>query len=207
MTDTLPETESGRLSWYRRLYHWCMSWADHPQATAVLFVMAFTEASFFPVPPDVLLIALCLGRPKRALWFAAVATVGSVAGALGGYAIGHTLFDTVGRPILEFYGLMTRYGVVQAMYQKYDVWAVGIAGLTPIPFKVFTVSAGAFDLQLPGFVAASAISRGLRFGAVALALRAWGDPARAFLDRHLEVLSVAFVALAVGGFLVIRFLL
>lgn len=203
-----PRTEepapSGRL---RRLYHWVLSWAEHPQATWALFALAFAESSFFPVPPDVLLIALCLGRPKRAWWYALVTTAGSVAGGLAGYAIGAFLYDSLGRPILQFYGLMEQYHEVQALYREWDVWAVGVAGLTPIPYKVFTVTAGAFRISLPGFVAASTVGRGLRFTLVAAVLRIWGEPAREFLDRHLGVLTILFAVLLVGGFLLVRLVL
>ena len=194
-------------SWYRRLYWWVMAWAEHPRGTWALFALAFAESSFFPVPPDVLLIALCLGRPRRALWFAGVCTVGSVLGGLAGYAIGYLLYDSVGQPILEFYGLTERYEEVRALYRRYDVWAVGIAGFTPIPYKVFTVTAGAFAISLPGFVAASVVSRGLRFALVAAILRVWGEPARAFLDRHLGLLTILFAALLVGGFVLVRWVL
>ena len=193
------------MRWHRRLYRWVLSWAEHPQGTWALFGLAFAESSFFPVPPDVLLIALCLGRPRRATWFALVCTAGSVLGGIAGYAIGHGLYDSVGRPILEFYGLTERYAEVQALYRRYDVWAVGIAGLTPIPYKVFTVTAGAFGISLPGFVVASVVGRGLRFGIVATLLRVWGEPAREFIDRHLGVLTILFVVLLIAGFALVRF--
>jgi membrane protein YqaA with SNARE-associated domain len=195
------------MKWHRRLYHWVLSWSEHPQGTWALFILAFAESSFFPSPPDVLLIALCLGRPRRAAWYALVCTVGSVLGGLGGYAIGYGLYESVGRPILEFYGLTQKYAEVQDLYRRYDVWAVGIAGLTPIPYKVFTVTAGAFEISLPGFVAASVVGRGLRFGIVAALLRIWGEPAREFIDRHLGVLTILFAVLLVGGFVLIRVLL
>ncbi|MGH7557623.1 MAG: YqaA family protein [Gemmatimonadota bacterium] len=205
LTATDPSDFRGPRSWSRRLYHWVLSWAEHPQATWALFVLAFAESSFFPIPPDVLLIALCLGKPVRSLWYAGVCTVGSVLGGLVGYWIGSAFFDSVGREILEFYGLMDKYAEVQTLYQKYDVWAVGIAALTPIPYKVFTVTAGVFKISLPGFVAASVAGRGLRFFAVALVLRRWGEPAREFLDRHLNVLTIAFVVLLIGGFVLLRY--
>jgi membrane protein YqaA with SNARE-associated domain len=192
------------MTWHRRLYHWVLSWAEHPQATWALFTLAFAESSFFPIPPDVLLIALCLGRPRRAAWFAAVCTAGSVLGGLAGYAIGMGLYESVGRPILEFYGLTERYAEVQELYRRYDVWAVGIAGLTPIPYKVFTVTAGAFGISLPGFFLASIVGRGLRFGIVAVLLRIWGEPAREFIDRHLGILTILFAVLLVGGFVLVR---
>lgn len=195
------------MTWHRRLYHWVLTWAEHPQATWALFALAFAESSFFPIPPDVLLIALCLGEPRRALWFAVVCTAGSVTGGLAGYAIGMGLYESVGRPILEFYGLTEKYGEVQELYRRYDVWAIGIAGLTPIPYKAFTVTAGAFGISIPGFIAASILGRGLRFGLVAALLRIWGEPAREFIDRHLGILTILFAVLLVGGFIVIRIVL
>lgn len=207
MSSADHPTRGGLHDWYHRLYHWVLSWGDHPQATWVLFFLAFAEASFFPIPPDILLIALCLGRPSHAGWYAAVSTAGSVLGGLGGYWIGSAFFDTVGKGILEFYGLMERYGDVQELYRRYDVWAVGVAGLTPIPFKVFTVTAGLFKISLPGFVIAATLSRGLRFGVVALLLRIWGEPAREFLDRHLGIATVLFVVLLIGGFLIVKLVL
>lgn len=181
-----------------------MSWAEHPQATWALAGLAFAESSFFPIPPDVLLMALCLGRPKKAFFYAAVATGASVVGGLFGYWIGAALFETAGRPILEFYDLMDKYGEVRDLYRRWDVWAVGIAGLTPIPYKVFTVTAGVFGISIPGFVGASIAGRGLRFFLVAAVLRKWGEPARRFLDRHLGILTILFVVLLVGGFVLVR---
>ena len=195
------------MTWHRRLYHWVLSWAEHPQATWALFGLAFAESSFFPIPPDVLLIALCLGQPRRAMWFAVVCTAGSVAGGLAGYAIGMGLYESVGRPIHEFNGLTEKYAEVQELYRRYDVWAIGIAGLTPIPYKAFTVTAGAFEISLPGFIAASILGRGLRFGLVAALLRIWGEPAREFIDRHLGILTILFAVLLVGGFVLIRLVL
>ncbi|MDX1623005.1 MAG: YqaA family protein [Gemmatimonadota bacterium] len=204
--SSVPDAHApaGRL---HRLYHWVLSWAEHPQATWALFALAFAESSFFPVPPDVLLIALCLGRPRRAWWYALVATGGSVLGGVAGYGIGAYVYESVGRPILEFYGLLAEYREVQALYREYDVWAVGVAGLTPIPYKVFTVTAGAFRISLPAFVVASTVGRGLRFALVAAVLRIWGEPAREFLDRHLAVLTVLFALLLVGGFVMVRLVL
>lgn len=206
MNETLKGAPPAR-GWHRRLYRWVLSWADHPQATWALFGLSFAEASFFPIPPDVLLIALCLGRPPRALWYALVCTIASVLGGLFGYWIGSAFFDSLGRGILELYGLTERYLEVQELYRRYDVWAVGIAGLTPIPFKAFTVTAGLFKISIPGFIVAATLSRGFRFGLVALILRTWGEPARLFLDRHLGILTILFAVLLVGGFILIRVVL
>ncbi len=199
--DGLPVQSPG---WHHRIYRWVLSWADHPQATWALAALAFAESSFFPIPPDVLLMALCLGRPRKAFWYATVCTVASVAGGLFGYWIGAAFYDALGRPILEFYDLLDKYREVQDLYRRWDVWAVGIAGLTPIPYKVFTVTAGVFGISIPGFIAASFVGRGIRFFVVAAALRKWGKPARRFLDRHLGILSILFVVLLIGGFFLVR---
>ena len=150
---------AARVGWLRGLYDWAMAQALRPYALWTLALIAFVESSVFPIPPDVLLIPMVLAAPTRAWLIAGVCTLSSVAGGIAGYAIGALLFETLGQPILEFYGLMDRYADVQALYRRYDVWAVGIAGLTPIPYKVFTLSAGVFAISFPVFVVASAASR------------------------------------------------
>ena len=210
MTPTGPPTHTppaarGPRSWTRRLYHWVLSWGDHPRATWALFLLAFAESSLFTKPPDRQQIARCNGPPAHPPLFTTRSTGGAVGGGRFGYWIGSAVFDTVGRQILEFYGLMDKYTEVQSLYRRYDIWAVAIAGLTPIPYKVFTVTAGLFKISLPGFVVASVLSRGLRFFVVALVLKRWGEPARRFLDRHLNVLTIVFVVLLIGGFFLLRY--
>lgn len=189
----------------RRLYDWVLHWADHPSGPLALFVLAFAESSFFPIPPDVLLIALALGRPRRALWFATLATVGSVLGGIGGYYIGLALFEQVGRPILEWYNAMAKFDQVGELYRENLVLALGTAGFTPIPYKVFTIAAGAFSIPLLPFVVISAVSRGLRFFLVAALIFYFGPPIKRFIDRYFNLLTIAFVVLLVGGFVAVRF--
>lgn len=191
----------------RRLYDWVLRWADRPSGPAALVGLAAAEAVFFPIPPDVLLIPLCLGRPKSALRFALLCTLGSVAGALLGYWAGSTLYDTVGRPILELYGYGEVYRRVGDLYRQNLVLALGTAGFTPIPYKVFTIAAGGFKVPLGAFVAISAVSRGGRFFIVAGLLRLFGEPMRDFIDRYFNILSVLLVVLIVAGFLVVRWAL
>jgi membrane protein YqaA with SNARE-associated domain len=167
-----------------------------------LFVIAFAESSFFPVPPDVLLIPLALARTSWALLFAAIATVGSTAGGILGYYIG----DKGGRPLLQRFFKPEKVALVQGYYRRYDVWAVGMAGFTPIPYKLFSITAGAFGLDLKRFVLASIVGRGGRFFLVGLAILIFGEPVKAFLDEYLDLVAVAFAMLFIGGFLAIRLL-
>lgn len=188
----------------RQLYEWVLGWADSRYGTSALAALSFTESVFFPIPPDPLLMALSLAKPRRAFFFAAVCSAASVLGGIAGYYVGLLLFDTVGRPILDFYGATEKYLLVQSYYRAWDAWAVGIAGFTPIPYKVFTISAGAFQISFFVFVMASAVSRSARFFLVAWLIRSFGDPIRRFIDRYFNILTFVFAALLAGGFLALR---
>lgn len=190
----------------RRLYDRTIALADTPYALAALAVIAFVESSVFPIPPDVLMIPMMLARPKRAFLIAGVALAASVAGGLLGYYIGAVLFDTVGRPVLEFYGKDAYFDGFKARYNEYGAWAVLIAGVTPFPFKVITILSGSTGLSLPVFIIASIAARGVRFYVIALLLRLYGAPIRAFIERWFGALSVAFVVLLIGGFGLVRYL-
>jgi membrane protein YqaA with SNARE-associated domain len=192
---------SGRGGPLRRLYHWVLGWADRPGGTWALFGIAFAEASFFPIPPDVLLIPLALGRVRRSLWFALVCTAGSVTGAIAGYAIGAFLFSSIGQPILELYDGRDQFEHLGRLFDANLLLTLGTAGFTPIPFKVFTIAAGAFGVSFPAFVAISALSRGGRFFLVAGLIRLFGAPIRAFIERYFNLVTIAFVILLVLGFL------
>lgn len=190
----------------RRLYHWVLGWADRPGGPAALFGIAVAEASFFPIPPDVLLIPLAIGKPRRAWWFAGLCTAGSVLGAAGGYAIGAGLYETLGEPIIQFYGYSAEYAELGQLYDRNLALTLGTAGFTPIPFKVFTIAAGGFDVAFPAFLAVSAVSRGARFFLVAGLIRAFGPQIRGFIERHFNWLSVALAVAIVAGFLVLGLL-
>lgn len=189
----------------RRSYDWVLHWSETPYGPAALFLVAFVESSFFPIPPDVLLIALALGLPKRSFKFALMCTLGSVLGGMFGYFIGMTLFDIVGRKILELYGAMGRFEQVQDLYRQYGVWVVAIAGFTPIPYKVFTIASGVFSMNFPLFVVVSFFSRGARFFIVAGLIWKFGAPIKSFIDRYFNVLSVAFFIILILGFAIIKF--
>jgi len=158
------------------------------------------EASVFPIPPDILLIALALGRPLSAFKYAGLATAGSVVGAMIGYAIGMFLFTTVAQPIIEFYHAMDKFEHVQEWFVEYGVGIVLLAGFSPIPFKVVTIAAGAFGLSFPAFIIASLLSRGARFYLEAAILRWGGDRLRGLVEQHFEWLTIAVAVAVVGGF-------
>jgi membrane protein YqaA with SNARE-associated domain len=191
----------------RRLYDWVLRWADRPSGPIALFGLAAAEAVFFPIPPDVLLIPLCLGRRRSSLRFALLCTMGSVCGALVGYWAGSTLYETVGRPILDLYGYGEVYRTVGRLYRDNLVLALGTAGFTPIPYKVFTIAAGGFQVPLVAFVVISAVSRGGRFFLVAGLLRLFGEPVKHFIDRYFNILTVALILLIIVGFAVVKWAL
>ncbi len=192
--------------WLRQLKAWVESFAQRPGAHWSLFGIAFIESSFFPIPPDVLLIALAVSLPKRSFRYALVCSIGSVLGGMVGYLIGLEFYELIGRPIINFYGLEQQYLKVQQLYHDNAFSAIAIAGFTPIPYKVFTIAAGAFQVSFMTLVYASAMSRSARFFLVA-ALFFWFGPAiKAFIDKYFEALSVAFVVLFVVGILMIRWL-
>ncbi len=200
----MTEDEKNR-GWVRRLYDWVLSWAESPYGSTALFVLAFVEASFFIVPPDVLLIALCVGRPRRSLHFAAICTAGSLLGGSFGYLIGHQLYELIGRPIIDFYDAGEAFQRVGELYRANLVLALGTAGFTPIPYKVFTIAAGAFAVPFVPFLVISAVSRAARFFLVAGLIRKFGPQIRDFIDRYFNLLSVVFVVLLVAGFVVLKY--
>lgn len=193
----------------RRLYDWVLHWADTPHGMAALFVLAMAESSFFPIPPDPLLVALCLGAAKKSLRFAAAATLASVVGGVIGYGIGAGAWQLVEGWFYAYVPGVSpeSFTMVQGLYDRYDFWAVFLAGLTPIPYKVFTLSAGVFNINFGVFVLASVLSRGLRFFAVAALIYRFGPPIARFIDRYFDLLAVAFGVLLVGGFIVIKMVL
>lgn len=193
---------------HRRLYDWVIGWADRPRGEAALGGLAFAESSFFPVPPDVLLIALGVGRPERAWRFALVCTMGSVLGAVLGWGIGRAAWAALGDVFFSWVPGFSpaAFARVQHLYDAWGFLAVMIAGFTPIPYKVFTIASGVFGMNLPLFLLASMLSRGARFFLVASLIVRFGAQARLVLERNFNLASVVFVVLLVGGFLAIRLL-
>lgn len=201
----MSDASGERRGLLRRMYDWVLGWADRPGGAWALFGIAFAESSFFPIPPDALLIPLVLGRPTRGLWFATVCTAGSVLGAVAGYMIGSFLFASIGQAILDFYGATDHYVSLGQMFNE-NLWlTLGTAGFTPIPFKVFTIAAGAFAVAFLPFVVVSTVSRGARFFIVAGLLTVFGERIREFIEKYFNLLSILFVILLIGGFVVIGF--
>ena len=190
----------------RRLYDWTMSLSRSRHALRALAIVSFIESSVFPIPPDVLMIPMIIARPSRAFLIAGIATVASVLGALLGYYIGAALFDTIGQPVLDFYGKGEYFDAFAVKYNDWGAWAVLIAGITPFPFKVITIASGVTGLSLPVFIVASIIARAFRFFLVAALLWKFGQPIQDFIERRLGLVFTVFVVLLVGGFAVLKVL-
>lgn len=188
----------------RKLYDWVLHWADRPAGTWALFILAFCESSFFPIPPDVLLIALAVGAPRKSFKFALVCSAGSLVGGCVGYLIGWHFMGLIGDSIISFYGLTEKIEYIASLYRNYDAWAVSIAGFTPIPYKLFTITAGAFNVSFPVFILASACSRTLRFLMVGGLIFFFGPKIQRFIDRYFNILSIVFTILLVAGFVAIK---
>lgn len=200
----------------RQLYDWVLHWADTKYGAIALFVFAFAESSFFPIPPDALLIALVLGSQTKAFKFATNCTIGSVLGALLGYTIGHFLWWT---PSNEFTGIALfffnnipsftpeAFYKIQEMYKEYDFWIIFTAGFTPIPYKVFTVTGGAFNVNIVLFTIASILGRAGRFFLVSYLIWKFGPQIKTFIDKYFNMLAIGFTVLLIGGFVIIKYLI
>ena len=190
----------------RRLYDWTMRVAADKRAPWALAGVSFAESSFFPIPPDVMLIPMVLSQREKAWWYATIATIASVIGGLFGYAIGYWLYDAVGLPILRFYGREHALDGFMTFVQDYGVPAVIIKGMTPIPYKVVTIAAGVGKMDLLAFIGASIVARAMRFYLVAALLYFFGEPIRAFIEDRLALVTTAFLVLLVGGFVAVKYI-
>lgn len=202
------------MNWIKKLYDWMLSWGESRWGALALFCFAFAESSFFPIPPDVLLIALCLGAAKRSFRFAAICTAGSIIGAVAGYAIGYLAWQT---PSGEYTALanfffnhvfsVEAFENVGALYDKYNFWIVFTAGFTPLPYKIFTITGGLFHINFVMFIIASIISRGMRFFLIAGLIWKFGAPIKSFIDKYFNLLAIAFTVLLVGSFFLLGYVL
>lgn len=190
----------------RRLYAWVMSWAERPGGTVALAALGVAESSIFPIPPDPLLMALCLGKPERSYRFALILSVASVVGGMIGYGIGMYFWETWGGWFMSHVPGVTSDGFdhIAELYDTYNFWAVFAAGFTPIPYKLFTIAAGVFQISFPIFVFASIVSRSARFFLVAFLLKRYGKPIKRFIDHYLGWLTLGFAVLLIGGFVLLR---
>ncbi len=190
----------------RRIYDWVMSLAAGRHAIWGLAGVSFAESSFFPLPPDLLLIPMVLADRRAWLRLALICTIASVLGALFGYLIGALLFEPVARPILEFYGYFDKFEQFRQAFNAWGLLIVFVFGLTPFPYKVITIASGVTLLNLPVFILSSIVARGLRFFVVAFLLYWFGEPIRAFIEKRLGILFTLFCALLIGGFFAVKFL-
>lgn len=201
------------FSWAKKLKLWMESFADKPNAMYWLFLISFAESSFFPIPPDVLLIAIAVSFPKKALQAAIWCTLGSVLGGIAGYYLGYYFMPTIGMPILEFYGKPEAMQIFAAKYDEYGQMFLLTAAFTPIPFKLFTLTSGAANFADPEvmkigvFTITSAVGRAARFFLVAGILRIFGPSIKPWIDKNFEKLTIAFTILLIGGFVVYKYLL
>lgn len=190
----------------RSIYDYTLNLAAKQNALTWLFIISFIESSFFPIPPDIMIIPMVLATPKEAYKIAGVATISSVLGGCFGYFIGVYGFELIARPLLEFYGYMAQFAKFENYYHEYGAWIVFGAGITPFPYKIITIASGVVQLDLVVFTIASVIARGMRFYLIAWLLKRFGDPMKVFIEKNLNLLSVLFLLLLIGGFAAVKFL-
>ena len=204
------------MNWVKRLYNWVLEWAESPYGPIALFIFAFVESIFFPIPPDVLLIALALGNPQKSFRFALNCSLGSVFGATLGYALGYYTWiastgDFTGFANFFFHHVpgftVELYHRIQLLFDTWDFWVIFTAGFTPIPYKVFTITAGVFQINFTMFLIASAISRTARFFLVAFLIWKYGPSIKGFIDKYFNLLAIGFTVCLIGGFVLIKYLL
>ena len=190
----------------RAFYDRVLALAASPRAPWWLAAISFAESSFFPIPPDALLVPMVLAQPRRAWFFALICTIASVTGGALGYYIGFAVFDQLARPVLDFYGYTAKFEAFQALYAQWGLWVILIKGLTPIPYKIVTIASGAAHFDFLVFMLASAVTRGARFFLVAALLHFWGDAVRIFIERRLTLVTSVAALGVVGGFLALKLL-
>ncbi|MDV7340060.1 YqaA family protein [Terasakiella sp. A23] len=188
----------------QRCYDWTMNLAAHQYAILILCVVSFAESSFFPIPPDIVMIPMILAARDQAWKIATLCTISSVLGGIAGYGIGYGLFETVAQPVLEFYHAAAKFEAVKELYNEHGVLIVFSAGFSPIPYKLFTIASGVTQMDLTSFALTSLVGRGARFFLIAALLWKFGAPIKIFIEQHLGKLSLAFVVLLVGGFALLK---
>jgi membrane protein YqaA with SNARE-associated domain len=191
---------------FRALYDWTLRLAGHRHAIRWVAIVSFCESSFFPIPPDVMVVPMILARRHQAYWIAAVVTVSSVLGGMLGYAIGMFLYDSIGQWLIRFYGMGEGIEQFREQFRTWGIEIILIKGLTPIPFKLVTIASGIAGFSFPAFVVASAATRGARFFAIAWLLKRYGAPMQDFIERRLTLVGWTAVALLVGGFVLVALL-
>ncbi|MFQ6608953.1 MAG: YqaA family protein [Fidelibacterota bacterium] len=194
------------MRWLRKVYDWVLHWAETPYAVPALILLAIAESSFFPIPVDVLLIAMAISIPKRAFHYALYTSLSSVIGGVGGYIVGFYFMHFIGNTIIDFYGYEQQYNTLAHTFQEHNFLAILVAALTPIPYKVFTITAGATNAGFVEFILASILGRTARFFAISSLIFFFGKRIKGFIDRYFNLLSIIFTILLVGGFILIKYL-
>ena len=193
-------------NWTRKIYDTTLDLAARKNAIWWLFAISFIESSFFPIPPDIMIIPMVLAAPQKAYRIAGMATLASVLGGYFGYGIGVFGYEVIAKPLLEFYGYMAQFEKFENYYHEYGAWIVFGAGITPFPYKIITIASGVVHLNLAVFTVASVLARGFRFYIIAVLLKKFGAPMKVFIEKNLNLLSILFLLLLIGGFAVIKFL-
>lgn len=200
----------------KKIYYWVLKWAETPYGIFALFILAFSESIFFPIPPDVLLIALAMGSTVKSFRYAAICTIGSVSGAFMGYAIGHFVWISSNGEFTGFANFFfnnipgfsfSLFNGIKALYNEWDFWVIFTAGFTPIPYKVFTVTSGVFDINLVMFFIASLISRGTRFFLVAWLIWKYGPDIKRYIEKYFNLFAFGFTVILIGGFVLVKYLI
>ena len=203
------------MQWLKNLYNWVLSWSNSRWGAFALFFLAFIESSFFPIPPDVLLIALCLGSRSKSIYYVIVCSLGSALGGIFGYSIGYFLWWNSAQEFSQFANFFFNtipgfsaeiFFDIKQKYEEWNFWVIFVSGFTPIPFKVFTVSAGAFNINFNLFLIASLIARSARFLIIGGLIWRFGEPIRSFIDKYFNILAFLFSFLLMGSFFIIKYL-
>jgi len=194
------------MKFIRKTYNWCINIASHPKASLMLGGLAFAESSFFPVPPDITLIPMCIARRDKAFMYATITTVASVVGGVFGYFIGMFLFETIGKSILGFYGLLDQFSHFKELYNNYGAWIVFAGGYTPIPYKVITIASGVAQMSLPSFIITSILGRAMRFYLEAFLLWKYGSPIQEFIEKYLGIITFVLMIALIGGFVALKYI-
>ena len=190
----------------RKLYDWTLKKAGHPKASLFLALVAFFESFIFPIPPDILLIPMIIANKIKAWIYASICTISSVLGGIVGYYIGYIFYNSIGNLIIKYYSLQDQFIQFGSSYNEYGIWILLVAGFTPVPFKLITITSGLFNLSLPLFIIISLIARGARFFLLASLLKLFGDYIKKFIDNYFNLLAVIFFILLIGSFIILKYL-
>ena len=191
---------------FRQIYNWTLEKANHPKASWFLCFISFAESSFFPIPPDIVLIPMVIANKVKALWFAFICTISSVLGGILGYLIGAIFYSTIGIIIVNYYGLENQFAEFELLYNKLGFWIVFGAGFTPFPFKFITIASGFFNLNFFLFVFVAIIGRGLRFFLLSILLKIFGNFIENFINKYFNLLVILFFILLISGFILLKYL-